>query len=64
MGRYDLDWIIIQFVIYLDTFFMEKNGGIILQGHLVVALNFENWGWKPFEIFQGHFEASNDIILV
>jgi hypothetical protein len=60
MGRYDPDWIIILFFIYLDAFRVEKIGGINLQGHFSGRSQFGKLG---FETFQSHFEASNDIFF-
>jgi hypothetical protein len=55
---FDLDWIIILFVIYLDPFRVEKIGGINLQGHFSGRSQFGKLGSGTF---RGHFEASNDI---
>jgi hypothetical protein len=38
MRRYDLDWIIILFFIYLNAFIVETIGGISLQGHFNGAI--------------------------
>jgi hypothetical protein len=61
MERYDLDWIIILFFIYLNLFRVEKNGGIDLQGHFSGRSQFGKLG---SETFRGHFKASNDIFGV
>jgi hypothetical protein len=47
MGMYDMDWIIILFVMYLDAFRVERIEGINLEGHLMVGPSLENWGLKP-----------------
>jgi hypothetical protein len=55
-----MHWIIILFVIYLDAFKVEKNGGIILQGHFSGRPQFGKFGFKTF---WSHFEALNDVFL-
>jgi hypothetical protein len=58
MGRYDPEWIIILFFIYLDAFKMEKIGAINLQGHFSGRSQFGKLG---FGTLQSHFEELNDI---
>jgi hypothetical protein len=60
MGRYDLNWITILFVIYLDDFKVEKIGGISLQGHFSGRSRFGKLGSGTF---QSHFEAINGHFL-
>jgi hypothetical protein len=57
MGRYDPVWIIIEIFICIDTFRVEKIGGINLQGHFNGRSQFGKLG---FETFRSNFEASNE----
>jgi len=61
MGRYDLEWIIILFLIYLDAFKEGKIQGINLQGNFSGRSEFGKLG---FETFWSYFEASNNIFGV
>jgi hypothetical protein len=58
MGRYDMDFIIILFFIYLDALRVENIGGISWQGYFNGRSQFENLG---FETFQSYFEEPNGI---
>jgi hypothetical protein len=60
MGRYDLDWIIILFFIYLDAFRVEKLEESTCRVILVVGPNLENWGLKPSRAILRH---KNDIFF-
>ena len=57
---YYSDWIIILFFIYLDSFSVERTGGINLQGHFSGRSQFEKLGSRTF---QSHCEALNDVFL-
>jgi hypothetical protein len=47
MGRYDLDWIIILFFIYLNDFKVEKLEELSWKAILVLGPDLENWGLEP-----------------
>jgi hypothetical protein len=58
MRRYDPNWIIVLFFIYIDAFKVEKIGGINLQSHFSGKSYFGKLGSETFGI---HFEALNGV---
>jgi len=49
MGRYDPNWIIILFFIYLTTFWVEKLEELACKAILVVVPNLEIWVQKTIK---------------
>ena len=58
MGRCDLNWIIIFFVIHLDTFGVEKGEE---SSHRTVFTRGTQFGKMRSETFWECFEASNNV---
>jgi hypothetical protein len=59
-----INWIIILFFIYLSTFWVEKLEESTCRAILALVQIWKFGSKKLSEIFQSHFEASNDTFLV